>query len=106
MPDRFDPPWLSNDVYAVEYMTSKGVLRKDFAISHSQLYDIAKGGSGAVREFLLQILNEQLLEPLLDKVLEEMVEREESDKRLYGILSRSTGIDEKHIKDIMGRGEN
>lgn len=56
-------------------------------IDEQLLREHARNGSQAVREFLRWIIQDQMIEPLLDLVLKDMVEREreeEERKALFG----------------------
>jgi hypothetical protein len=72
--------YLDGVEFTMEYRDKGKAFRCPLRIDDVTLFSVAKGGSAAVREFLRQTLHEQVIEPLLDLVLEEMTTREQDER--------------------------
>jgi hypothetical protein len=72
--------------FRIEYRDLGRPIAKDLKIPFSLLEEQARMGSRNARDFLQRVLNEQMIEPLLDRILAPMVKMERDQAELQAIL--------------------
>lgn len=75
-------------------------------IDEQTLWEHSRNGSRAVREFLHRVIEDQLVEPLLDLILKDMVARESEEaerKSLFGDSPITVGSMENAIMERIKR---
>jgi hypothetical protein len=92
--------------FRMEYTENGRTIHAPLLVDNFILEDLARRGSNNVRDFLRRAINEQLVEPMLDLFLKDLVarEREEAERKaLFGDGPITVASMENAIQELVKR---